>query len=624
VTGVGQGPGAECYGRDRGRGWYGSAGGSYKGSGRILTYRNTLRFGPAGAPGGCRTIHGLGFDAADDRRPRHSTPIADWAKVARPDMTLHSSTSSIAILFNSEHLRQRGEARDEVSSRGVTAAVEAVETALAELGRRPVRVPLGDDALAAMQRLRMLRPELVINLCEAFGEEPEGEMDVAGLLEIEGWTFTGAPALTLGLCVDKGRTRALLAAAGLPVPRARILSPGEAFPRGLVSELGGQVILKPLREDASLGLDDESVTDDDAPAARRAEYLHRTYRQPALVEEYIDGRELNVALLGEAVLAIAEIDFQLPADRPRILSYAAKWDPASPEYRQTMPVCPARVDEAFGRRLGELAVEAARVLGLRDYGRVDFRVHRIRGPLIIDVNPNPDLAPDAGYTRALASTGRGLREMLQTLIERARGRRAGGPARGTFAAATGRSRPAEAGLTVRGLVAGDRPGLAALLERTPQFRPDEVAVALELIDVALDKPDQHDYRFRVVVDERQQPLGYACYGPTPMADGVHDLYWIVVDPDHQGRSLGRRLVEAVEADLASAPQARLLIIETSSTGLYDSTRGFYHRIGCHEMARLVDFYRVGDDKVIYAKPLGGRAGEAPVDPAIREGQGKQS
>jgi ribosomal protein S18 acetylase RimI-like enzyme len=140
-----------------------------------------------------------------------------------------------------------------------------------------------------------------------------------------------------------------------------------------------------------------------------------------------------------------------------------------------------------------------------------------------------------------------------------------------------------------------------LLGRIPQFTPQEVSCALELVDLSLVRPDQPDYFFRIAA-EGEQVLGYICYGPTPMTSGTFDLYWVAADPSAGARGIGTRLVEAMEADLR-ARGGRLVRVETSAQEAYGPTRDFYAKNRYAEVARVPEFYKPGDDLVILAKKL---------------------
>lgn len=147
-----------------------------------------------------------------------------------------------------------------------------------------------------------------------------------------------------------------------------------------------------------------------------------------------------------------------------------------------------------------------------------------------------------------------------------------------------------------------RPHLVALLAGVEQFSAEEREVALELIDEGLHprgRPEER-YEFAVAEGEGGALLGYACFGRTPLAEGVWDLYWIAVEPARQGGGAGRAIMAEVERRVRAAG-GRLLLVETASKPSYDGTRAFYERLGYREAARVRDFYRPGDDKVIYEK-----------------------
>lgn len=187
------------------------------------------------------------------------------------------------------------------------------------------------------------------------------------------------------------------------------------------------------------------------------------------------------------------------------------------------------------------------------------------------------------------------------------------------------SSPSRREIRLRKLVALDRAPIEAILRATQVFNEAEIAIALELVDA----PGSAGYRFIVAeiddarakserasgeTSERASRLaardeldttrvaGYACFGATPLTQGTFDLYWIAVDPTLHGSGVGQRLMQATEDAIRSAG-GRLMLIETASKPSYDKTRAFYRAWGCDELARIPDFYAVGDDKVIYARKL---------------------
>lgn len=149
----------------------------------------------------------------------------------------------------------------------------------------------------------------------------------------------------------------------------------------------------------------------------------------------------------------------------------------------------------------------------------------------------------------------------------------------------------------------DKEGVMGILDRTAMFTPQEIAVAEEVMDAFLDRPEQQDYEVVVCQEGERGLAGYVAFGPTPLTEGTYDLYWIAVAPERQGAGVGRRLMAWVE-DRLRGNGARLLLIETSSQPRYEPTRRFYLGLGYREAARIAGFYKPGDDRVIYAKYFG--------------------
>jgi GNAT superfamily N-acetyltransferase len=149
----------------------------------------------------------------------------------------------------------------------------------------------------------------------------------------------------------------------------------------------------------------------------------------------------------------------------------------------------------------------------------------------------------------------------------------------------------------------DKPAVMDILRRSGMFNPEETAVAEEQIDIVFDQPQQKDYHEVILEEDDGRVAGWMSWGPTPMTEGTYDLYWIAVDPDRQGRGLGKVLVGWLE-DLVRRERGRLILIETASQATYESTRQFYLRQDYREAARIADYYKPGDDRIIYAKYFG--------------------
>jgi GNAT superfamily N-acetyltransferase len=263
------------------------------------------------------------------------------------------------------------------------------------------------------------------------------------------------------------------------------------------------------------------------------------------------------------------------------------------------------------RRVRYLALAAWRALGCGDYARVDFRLTEKGEPVILEVNPNPDITPGDGFAAALAAADIAYEEFVAAVVFNAaarleklagaQGRKAPEPL-----AARGERRAGSAAkcgkVKIRYSVSADRDAILAAAASTRFLREDELAVAAEVLDEALAKgPGGHYQSFTAVLDGR--PVGWVCHGPTPCTLGTFDIYWSVVAAEHQGRGIGKDLVRHAEDDVRRRG-GRLAIVETNSRPLYEPTRQFYLRAGYHEASRVADFYAPGDDKIIYAKRLG--------------------
>jgi len=156
---------------------------------------------------------------------------------------------------------------------------------------------------------------------------------------------------------------------------------------------------------------------------------------------------------------------------------------------------------------------------------------------------------------------------------------------------------------VRKIQPRDRASLEALLSAQTHFHPEEIRVALELIDIALAHPGEEDYVILCAEEEKGDLRGYVCFGKAPLTDGVYDIYWIVVHPAYGNRGIGTSLLLQAEEEMARR-HARLLLIETSSTPPYENARAFYRKCGYGKRARILDYYRPGDHKIIFGKTLG--------------------
>jgi D-alanine-D-alanine ligase len=334
----------------------------------------------------------------------------------------------IAVLTSDDGALAHGEEADAIAVSGVREVADRVGEACESLGMSVARVRVTRDPARLLADLERVRPDAAFHLAESVGGDARMEASVAALLDWIALPYTGSPPLALAHALDKPVARALLAAHGVPVAAGALLEHGDEP----IAPLAPPWIVKPSREDASHGIHLESVAWDEASARGCARRVIERYRQPALIEEFAPGRELHVALLGPSreptPLPVFEVDFSgFPAGAPRLVTYAAKWRPESDEYRGTR-LAPARdLETALARRVRRIACGAYRALGLRGYGRVDLRIDRGGNPIVVDVNPNPDLGPDEVLARSAAHAGVGYASLIEWLVDQALGK-PGGPA----------------------------------------------------------------------------------------------------------------------------------------------------------------------------------------------------
>ena len=296
----------------------------------------------------------------------------------------------LILLYSVSHAPGKGDAlgEDEVGQ-----VAHALRDALTPRIPDLVLAPVDNDVVAA---LSPYEPEdtVVFNLCEAIAGDVGREAEAAAHLAARGFCFTGSPAATLALCQNKAQAKMHLLAAGFLTPAYQVF---HAAGEPVSSALRFPLFVKPVAEDGSVGISQESVVTNEAALRTRVQYILDTYHEPALVEEFIGGREFNISVWGNdppEVLPLAE------------LTYRNMANPLT---------CPAQVDEPLSGRLRQMARAAYRVMGCRDYARVDIR-ERENVPYILEVNPNPSLSADAGFCKAARAAGYDYAEMAARLV----------------------------------------------------------------------------------------------------------------------------------------------------------------------------------------------------------------
>lgn len=302
--------------------------------------------------------------------------------------------------------------------------MELLCASMREAGHEPFVVNIRDSLDTLMQTIAKLAPDAVMNLVEYFRDDIEHEHHVPALFELIDLEYTGNRPLALSLCQKKPHAKALLVAAGVPTPRSFVVETLADIPAKLPFAL--PMIVKPAFEDASGGIDSGSVVHTREELDARIKLVVEEHKMSALVEEYIDGRELHCAILGTEALPLYEMTFAGGLDDhgkalPRIITYRAKWDPYSKDHEAVNGVCPPdNLEAPIAAYVQSVALKAFKALGCRDYARVDMRLDPVSGEAyVLEVNPNPDLADGCAFANSVRASGRTYAEAINAIVEMA-------------------------------------------------------------------------------------------------------------------------------------------------------------------------------------------------------------
>jgi D-alanine-D-alanine ligase len=300
--------------------------------------------------------------------------------------------------------------------------VQEVYEALKKNGHNPVFVRL-DGTRESLIDLARSQTDLLFNLVESFAGDDSQDTNIAGYLELLGRRFTGAGSSGLYLAQDKTLAKKIFTFHGIHTPYFTTVY------RGRIEhshDIQFPVIVKPAREDGSIGIQFGAVCTSIKELMERIDYIHAEFDSPALIEEYIEGRELYVGVIGNekpSALPVVEMDLsQLPEGTPKIAGSEVKWEEDSEAYKTTKPFFPEDLDETAVTRLQETAVQAFTALQLRDYGRIDFRLATDGTIHVLEVNPNPYLLTSAEFAMAAKKSGRSYNALIAEIVDSAMGR----------------------------------------------------------------------------------------------------------------------------------------------------------------------------------------------------------
>jgi D-alanine-D-alanine ligase len=329
----------------------------------------------------------------------------------------------IIIIYDAAEDQAKADAQAE--GKTLQLVYEQVQQALIERGHMVELLPATTDIREMIKRLHKLDSDIVFNLCESLAGNNQHEQNIAALLELLNVNFTGSGSIGLALTQDKELSKKLLAFHSIRYPKYSVID------QGMVEwsdDLSFPVLLKPVDQDASFGIDDKAIVHNIKELMERISFIHTEFNSAALIEEYIEGREIYVGVLGNKrpeALPIIEWDFsRIPDGKPRIASTEAKWDENSEAYKDTEEVFPRDIPEPIYNEIQEAAVTAFKLLKLRDYARIDMRLKKTEKEgreswdfYIIEVNGNPHLDRESELPLAAEEHGLDYVALIERIVE---------------------------------------------------------------------------------------------------------------------------------------------------------------------------------------------------------------
>jgi D-alanine-D-alanine ligase len=295
---------------------------------------------------------------------------------------------------------------------------DQVAAALLEGEHEAIYIGVQGDLRKMIADLEAAKPELVFNLCESFNDHLFGAVGIVGVLDLLGLRYTGGGPGEFYMQQDKALTKKLLAFDKIKYPEFAVFSQDSDFETG--GNLRMPLFVKPLRQDSSIGIGKDALVDNFRDMMKRILAIHDKIHDSALVEEYIDGREIYVGVLGNSMptaLPPVEVDFSgLPEGAPKIMSSRAKWNTKSAEYKGTKSVI-ADLPEELKARLQKVALDAYRALRVRDYGRVDMRLTPSGDIYVLEVNASCYLEKDSEFATSARVAGMSYVQLVNEIVD---------------------------------------------------------------------------------------------------------------------------------------------------------------------------------------------------------------
>ena len=330
-------------------------------------------------------------------------------------LVCYNAPVSVFSLYNGRP-EDKGQGSKDLSEEGFSKEIDHVVSSLKTKFSEVESLAVDKRVQRVIDEITAFNPDAILNFVESVEGIAHYEYCMAALFELLGYHYTGNIPSSLGNCLDKDRAKSILCAFGINTPGSLTLEPHRKFSEKDI-DLNYPLIMKLLDEDASIGISEYSVVHNYKDLKKHYKFLAETYNKSILVEEYIDGRELNIAVLGDKVLPVSEILFEgLPDEMPKIVTYDGKWIEGSVYYNHTKPKCPADLPKRQQKKIEEMALTSFKALNCRDYARVDVRLDQKGTPFVIEVNPNPDISRDSGFARAASAAGINHTDLLFTIM----------------------------------------------------------------------------------------------------------------------------------------------------------------------------------------------------------------
>ncbi|HWY40488.1 MAG TPA: ATP-grasp domain-containing protein [Chthoniobacterales bacterium] len=293
-----------------------------------------------------------------------------------------------------------------------------VMAALKELGHIPEHLAIFDDVDLVRQKMESFQPDVLFNLVEQFKNNPGFDQNIVSLLEMQGVPFTGCGSTGMTLCKHKGISKKILGHHGILTPNFVVIPRGQRI--GGPRKVKFPILVKPVKEEASYGISRASFVETDESFRERVGFVHEKYSSDAIAEEYIEGRELYVSIMGNTRLTVfpmRELMFrEVPPNEPRIATYKAKWDE---KYRKRWGLegqFAENLDAALVKEIEKMCKDIYRLLTIDGYARIDLRLTADNKPYFIEANPNPHLAADEDFAQSALKAGLTYPQLIQAIV----------------------------------------------------------------------------------------------------------------------------------------------------------------------------------------------------------------